>query len=389
MSWPWSSNVLLWTGGGNEAPTFAFGPSASALRTAPYQRLELPPDAEASRTAVILAFRDAGDEKRGGWPPDSIQHRDWRNVEFFIRQVVGGKRSLDMDFIFVDTTSGGPAIDLTNLPENVRYVHRDNTGFDMCSFKIGLALLRPGQYRYVVLMNGSVRGPFSTALDFLEPFKRHLSEETPVVGTTVTCLPRVHIQSMFYLVNSLGAKLLNATLSCNINTKNGATWGPHGEINISQNVLAAGYNFAVLQGYWQGHDFRDRNLTAEKCQKMDDPYYPMADRDPETLKEKDVDAEEVIFFKSNRAVNEGRLEWLTQRYDALCGSVRKYQRNIPWEKVDKSLCGTWMVQRNQRGKEYYFLMLLVALLSWVVLGYLFRWRPIRYVCFFKRQANRQ
>ena len=66
--------------GGNEAPTFAFGPSASALRTAPYQRLELPPDAEASRTAartaVILAFRDAGDEKRGGWPPDSIQHRD-------------------------------------------------------------------------------------------------------------------------------------------------------------------------------------------------------------------------------------------------------------------------------------------------------------------------
>ena len=59
--------------------------------------------------------------------------------------------------------------------------------------------------------------------------------------------------------------------------------------------------------------------------------------------------EEVIFFKSNRAVNEGRLDWLTQRYDALCGSVRKYQRNIPWEKVDKSLCGTWMVQRNQRG----------------------------------------
>ena len=74
----------LCAGGG--APNFAFGPAASALRTAPYQRLELPPDAEASeaseaaseaaRTVVILAFRDAGDEKRGGWPPDSIQHRD-------------------------------------------------------------------------------------------------------------------------------------------------------------------------------------------------------------------------------------------------------------------------------------------------------------------------
>ena len=47
----------------------------------------------------------------------------------------------------------------------------------------------------------------------------------------------------------------------------------------------------VLQGYWQGHDFRDRNGTAEKCRNMEDPYYPMADRDPETLKEKDVDAD--------------------------------------------------------------------------------------------------
>ena len=87
MSWSfmWFHNgPSLCAGGG--APNFAFGPAASALRTAPYQRLELPPDAEASeaseaaseaaRTVVILAFRDAGDEKRGGWPPDSIQHRD-------------------------------------------------------------------------------------------------------------------------------------------------------------------------------------------------------------------------------------------------------------------------------------------------------------------------
>ena len=39
-----------------------------------------------------------------------------------------GSSTTNQDFIFVDTTSGGPAIDLTNLPENVRYVHRDNTG---------------------------------------------------------------------------------------------------------------------------------------------------------------------------------------------------------------------------------------------------------------------
>ena len=82
MSWSFTGfhNIPSLCAGGNEAPTFAFSPSASALHTAPYQRLELPPDAEASRTAartvVILAFCDGGDEKRGGWPPDSIQHRD-------------------------------------------------------------------------------------------------------------------------------------------------------------------------------------------------------------------------------------------------------------------------------------------------------------------------
>ena len=31
-----------------------------------------------------------------------------------------GSSTINPDFIFVDTTSGGPAIDLTNLPENVR-----------------------------------------------------------------------------------------------------------------------------------------------------------------------------------------------------------------------------------------------------------------------------
>ena len=35
----------------------------------------------------------------------------------------------------------------------------------------GLAIVPPGLYKYVVLMNGSVRGPFSHSSDFLKPFK--------------------------------------------------------------------------------------------------------------------------------------------------------------------------------------------------------------------------
>ena len=345
---------------------------------------------------MILAFCDSGNEQRGGWPPDALLHRDWQNVEFFIRQVVGGQRSQNMDFVFVDTTPGRPAVLFQELPANVRYVHRDNVGFDMCSYKIGLALLDPALYKYIVLMNGSVRGPFSTALDFLEPFKRRLNADTPVVGTTVSCADigtQPHIQSMFYLVNSFGVKLLNATLSCDVPNKDEAVWGPHGEIRLSQNVLSAGYNFAVVQGYWQGHDFRDRNSTAQKCKHIIDPstydpYYPMSDRDPETLKRRDLDAEDMIFFKANRAVNEGRLEFLTRKFNAMCGFTEG--RKVSPSDLEPVACGTWMVQRNQTRTGYGYLVpvALVPLVALAVLARVFRLRISRFRCCCKsRQSN--
>ena len=168
---------------------------------------------------------------------------------------------------------------------------------------------------------GEVRGPFTTARDFLEAFKQMLSAKTPVVGTTFNCLPKGHIQSMFFVVNSVGTQLLNATLSCDIPDKGAATYGPHGEINISQNVLKAGYNIGVVQQFWRGHDFRDVNATWHRCEsypESKDPYYPMNDVDPQTMGPKDIYPDEVIFFKTTRHVNDGRLDWLTQRFERAC-----------------------------------------------------------------------
>ena len=132
-----------------------------------------------------------------------------------------------------------------------RYIHRPNVGYDMCSYKTALALTPPGKYRYIVLMNGTVRGPFTRSHDFLEAFKKKLSAQTPVAGTTFNCQPASHIQSMFFMVNSVGAELLNATLSCDIPNKDDAVYGPHGEVNLTQNVLRAGFNIAVTQPLWR------------------------------------------------------------------------------------------------------------------------------------------
>ena len=42
------------------------------------------------------------------------------------------------------------------------------------------------------------------------------------------------------------------------------------------------------------HDFRDHNATMQRCENfgVGDVYYPMSDKDPDTMKSKNVDPEE-------------------------------------------------------------------------------------------------
>ena len=80
---------------------------------------------------------------------------------------------MKLDFVFVDSDPQGP---LRCFPDyaNVYSMWRPKKpkrSSDLCSYKIGLALIRPGQYKYVVLMNGEVLGPFGADRDFLKPFK--------------------------------------------------------------------------------------------------------------------------------------------------------------------------------------------------------------------------
>eukprot|EP00913_Durusdinium_trenchii_P004324 g4008.t1 len=222
--------------------------------------------------------------------------------------VVGGPRAQEMDFIFVDTSREGPFRCFPDLP-NVHYVHRPRVGLDICSYKTGLAIVPPGLYKYVVLMNGSVRGPFSHSSDFLKPFKDQLNARTPVVGTSVNCGPRLHVQSMFFMLNS---ELMNATLSCDIPHHGAAMRGPHGELNMSSNVLQAGYNLGATQLMWRHQDVTNNTVVRRTCYYVgSDPYAPGRDRDPITLKTKDIDPEDVIFFKTTRLVGQERLQNLT------------------------------------------------------------------------------
>ena len=121
-------------------------------------------------------------------------------------------------------------------------------------------------------------------------------------------ISRPHLQSMFLLMNSVGIDLINATLSCDVAHRTAAIFGPHGEINLSRNVLQQGYNLGALQRIWRGRNFRNGSAMTQMCTLMkNDPYSPKKDRDPLTLEVKDgtlfVDLLSCIFRQMLKSIH--------------------------------------------------------------------------------------
>jgi len=284
------------------------------------------------------------------------------NLRFFLDHVVKADGSQDIDFLFIDTTKGHSKL-IEDIPDgpNIYKVYRNNVGFDMCSWKTGLGRVSPGDYTYFVLINGSVRGPFGKR-GFLQPFVELLRGRVHLVGTAANCYekwgrevsrkrefgtgqfapdalrtgtgqfaPDVwdgrHLQSMFLLsmflvTDSEGVQVLNETLSCDVTSKKDAVEGEHGELAMSQRMLAKGFGLAALQPYWRGHDLLwplseatknrcDQFLKVAGYSEEGDPYYPNGDVNPKTMQPTSIDPEDVVMFKTNREVSKKRLEELT------------------------------------------------------------------------------
>jgi hypothetical protein len=210
----------------------------------------------------------------------------------------------------------------------VHVVVRENSGFDMCASRIvlerGLAA-RPGTYTHVVLMNGSVRGPFMpsyTTLTWVDAFQQFLVGNVRLVGTTINCLSSLHdstagftslhVQSMVLALDAEGARAVLPMLNCYATMVEAIS---HGEIGSSQALLAAGFGAAVLQASWRGFPVFARDLAsaevARRCAAVlnetgGDPAAPgvYAGGEPHAL--------ELIFIKTNRNLDEAQLSHETQ-----------------------------------------------------------------------------
>lgn len=289
-------------------------------------------------------------------------HADWRllNLEFFLRHgmVTHTSDGAEVDYTFVMNGYDSPldifsrfgmrhtftyleagvdweSIQPVSLSEherdNVMYVHvviRENLGFDMCASKLvlehGLAP-RPGTYTHVVLMNGSVRGPFLpnyATFSWVDAFQQLLVDGVRLVGTTINCLnsrrsatagfTSLHLQSMVLALDAAGVRAMKPMLKCYQEMTEAIS---HGEIGTTQSILAAGYGIAALQSSWNGFPVFSKDLTSlevlRRCGAVSDstggdPSLPGAymKGEPQPL--------EVIFIKTNRNLDASLLEHETQ-----------------------------------------------------------------------------
>lgn len=177
-----------------------------------------------------------------------------------------------------------------DLPPNVRVLRHRNACYDWGTF--GWALDRPevnaSRYRHVVLLNGSVRGPFlpaywPAALHWSSALTSRLTGDVRLVGATVSCeasrrggVPggelrrNPHVQSYLLAMDQTALAAIRAdgdVLRC-WNSYHDAVW--HAELGASAAVLAAGHNIASLQLRFQGVDWRDQ--AAWSCNAGLNPY---------------------------------------------------------------------------------------------------------------------
>ena len=95
----------------------------------------------------------------------SYNEESWhaQNLQFFIDKVVkpaNPEAKFDIDYVFV-INGYNVTIEIPKYP-NIFVIKRENSGFDLCAWKVAIDKISHNisVYRYYILMNASIRGPF-------------------------------------------------------------------------------------------------------------------------------------------------------------------------------------------------------------------------------------
>jgi len=203
------------------------------------------------------------------------------NLEFFIRHGVHKAQSADYYFILQNVNNKAVNVSrLPPLPPNAHYIQHENECFDLGTFGWFLSsnLINTKLYKYFILMNASIRGPYFTAyfdsdhMWWYHVFTKRLNDEVKLVGSTINCEHKPHVQSYLLATDQVGLSILtdkkNGVLNCKKDYSDAVF---NGEIGASQILLHANYQIASLQIKYQGVDFRKKENWA--CNSKVSPIF--------------------------------------------------------------------------------------------------------------------
>jgi len=256
--------------------------SVSAIQTwrsLPARSLALNPPQP--RTLVLYAYYEADAVARG-------------NLEFFLHVGVGPVAHPDVDYVIV--VNGGTLT--LDVPKHVIVMRRANENFDAGAYSHGLQEIPGatlGAYRYIILLNNSVRGPFiptyllaSESFHWTQAFTVLITDQVKWAGSTINCYLNPHVQTPIVVTDTVG---LNIVLKSGVFEPSAnffetiVKW----EVGSSKAILQAGYNIASLMTRYRGVDFRDKAF-----QRCNAEYNPAVTDFNDGL---NLDPFEVVFIK--------------------------------------------------------------------------------------------
>jgi len=211
------------------------------------------------------------------------------NLQFFIRLGVNPLlNNSTVHFVFILTSKS--TVSLPVHAQNVWVRSRANYGLDFCSWHTALVQIKNitnrdiSYYSHVIIMNGSVRGPFMhQPSSWISFFIGMITSNTRLAGTSIHCggpRHRIHIQSMILVFDVvIGLPIVLDNLICAYDRNEGIM---KSEVGISQAFIAKGYNLASSLSFFSGGDFTVPHPTVcrpiqEFCMGfLGDIYYPNA-----------------------------------------------------------------------------------------------------------------
>lgn len=230
----------------------------------------------------------------------------------------------EADFIFI--LNGETTVrDLIPVLDNVRVVERENTCYDLGSMG---EVLRQDElwrkYKRFITMNASIRGPFLPIYDssvcWSDTFLDRLNNKTKLVGTTMNCDPRPHVQSMLWATDDVSMGILldpNMAHAVSVEDAMGAAEDPigmsfchktmaqavHTEIGSTELITSQGYEVDVMMtAYAPAIDPKDYCETGQHSDILYDGQYYGSNLHPY----------ETVFIKANRNIDPTLLSKMTE-----------------------------------------------------------------------------